>query len=76
MPVEQEVFSKIRELSSHMVNPRPQLNILELALELGWARDKIMPSLLHLKKLRLININGLREISVRLTLLGSVCQQG
>jgi len=72
MSTENEVFRKIKELSTRKLHPRALINTQELAAELGTHRDSLMLSLNQLKSLRLINFNEAQAISVRLTLLGSV----
>jgi len=72
MPTENEVFRKIKEISTRAFNPRPLVNTFELAQELGMTREKLMPWLTELKDSRLVNFNDTKVLSVRLTLLGSV----
>jgi predicted transcriptional regulator len=72
MPTENEVFIKIKEISTRTVQPRPLVNTGELAKELSVTREKLMPSLDELKSLRLVNFNDPEVTGIRLTLLGSI----
>jgi hypothetical protein len=67
-----DVYGKIKEMSTRVVHPRPQIAIKALAAELLLAREQILPSIIELKNLRLIQWDGSAHSSVhiRLTLLG------
>ena len=67
-----DVYRKIKEMSTRMVNPRPKILINALAGELLLAREQILPSLAELKKLRLIQSDMPVHTAeyVKLTLLG------
>jgi len=75
MPSENEVFRKIKEISTRKVHPRPLVDTLELARELRMSRESLMPSLTQLKQLRLINFNDTNGAAIRLSLLGSVVKR-
>jgi hypothetical protein len=75
MPTENEVFRKIKEISTRTVHPRPLVNTGELARELSTTRETLMPWLTELKKLRLVNFNDTQAVAIRLTLLGSVVKR-
>ena len=75
MPTENEVFRKIKEISTRTIHPRPLVNTMELAKELSTSRESIMPWLAHLKQLRLVNYNDTQGVAVRLTLLGTVVKR-
>ena len=72
MPTENEVFRKIKEISTRTIHPRPLVNTGDLAKELSMSRESLMPSLTQLKQLRLVNFNDTQAMAIRLTLLGSV----
>jgi RIO-like serine/threonine protein kinase len=72
MATENEVFIKIKEISTRTIQPRPLVNTGELARELSITHETLMPSLNELKSLRLVNFNDSQVTGVRLTLLGSV----
>jgi len=75
MPTENEVFRKIKEISTRAFNPRPLVNTSELAQELGMTKEKLMPWLTDLKDSRLVNFNDTKALAIRLTLLGSVVKR-
>jgi predicted transcriptional regulator len=75
MSTENEVFRKIKEISTRTLQPRPLVNTYDLANELSISREALMPSLAKLKQTRLVNFNDAQETSVRLTLLGSVVKR-
>ena len=72
MSAENEVFRKIKEISTRTLQPRPLVNSAEIARELNMTQDILMASLNQLKTLRLVNFNDTQGSSVRLTLLGTV----
>ena len=72
MSAENEVFRKIKEISTRTLQPRPLVNSAEIARELNMTQDILMTSLNQLKTLRLVNFNDTQGSSVRLTLLGTV----
>ena len=75
MSIENEVFRKIKEMSTRTVSPRPLVNTGELAQELGITRDALMPSLNSLKQMRLVNFHDPLGSAIRLTLLGTVVKR-
>jgi len=75
MSSENEVFRKIKEISTRKVHPRPLVDTMELAKELSMSKESIMPSLTQLKQLRLINFNDTQAAEIRLSLLGSVVKR-
>ena len=72
MLTDNDVFRKIKEISTRTFNPRPLVNTGDLARELSITRDSLMPCLAQLKYLRLVNFNDAQGMVIRLTLLGSV----
>lgn len=64
------VFNKIRELSAESLNPRPFISAGALAQELHIGVDQVMPSLLGLKKMRLIIFDKKIMTAFKLTNLG------
>ena len=72
MPTENEVFRKIKEISTRTFQPRPLVNTGELAAELGTTREHLMPWLNELKRSRLVNFNDVQGAGIKLTLLGTV----
>jgi len=75
MSIENEVFRKIKEISTRAMQPRPLVNTSDLAAELGITRESLMPSLNSLKQLRLVNFNDTQGAAIRLTLLGTVVKR-
>ena len=75
MSAENEVFRKIKEMSTRTVHPRPLVNSSELARELGVSTENVMQTLQSLKQLRLVNFNDVKGLSIRLTLLGTVVKR-
>ncbi len=75
MPTENEVFRKIKEISTRTVQPRPLVNTTDLAKELSMSREHLLPQLTELKKLRLVNFNDTQGSAIRLTLLGTVVKR-
>jgi len=72
MVSENEVFRKVKEISTRTVRPRPLITTGEIASELGTSVDIIIPLLGQLKQLRLLSFNEPQVQSIRLTLLGTV----
>ena len=72
MATENEVFRKIKEISTRAVHPRPLINTGDIARELGLSRESLMPLLAQLKQLKLVNITDAQSATIRLTLLGTV----
>lgn len=70
MSAENVIFRKIKEMSARGVRPRPAINTNQLANELSLTRETIMPSLTHLKDLKLVNFSDIHCSAVSLTLLG------
>ncbi|MCW3122247.1 MAG: hypothetical protein JWQ38_1739 [Flavipsychrobacter sp.] len=75
MPTENDVFRKIKEISTRKIHPRPEVNTIELAQELEVTRESLMPWLNELKQSRLVTFNDTQGSSIRLTLLGSVVKR-
>jgi DNA-binding GntR family transcriptional regulator len=75
MVTENEVFRKIKEISTRTIQPRPSVNTYELANELSMSRENLMSCLTSLKQTRLLNFNDAQAQSVRLTLLGTVVKR-
>jgi hypothetical protein len=75
MSTDNEVFRKIKEISTRTLQPRPLVNTYELASELNISRENLMKSLTELKQTRLVNFNDAQGQSIRLTLLGSVVKR-
>jgi Mn-dependent DtxR family transcriptional regulator len=71
MATTNDVYRKIKEMSNRMANPRPQVQVHEIARELQTVPDQITLSLHELKNMRLIQYDGNGAPHVRLTLLGS-----
>jgi len=65
-----EVYLKIKEMSTLAMNPRPQIPLQQLIDELREQRGHIMPILAELKKMRLIQVSDTAPAYVRLTMLG------
>lgn len=72
MSPENTVFNKIKEISGRGMQPRPMVMIGQVASELAVSSDSLLPSLAHLKQLRLVSYGDSRASTIRLTLLGSV----
>lgn len=75
MSTDNEVFRKIKEISTRTLQPRPIVSTNELASELNISRENLMKSLTELKQTRLVNFNDAQGQSIRLTLLGSVVKR-
>jgi len=75
MSVENEVFRKIKEISTRTLQPRPLVNTYDLASELNMSRETLMHSLTELKQTRLVSFNDPQSVGVRLTLLGTVVKR-
>ena len=75
MATENEVFRKIKEISTRAVHPRPLINTGDIAHELGLSRENLIPLLAQLKQLKLVNIVDPQSVTIRLTLLGSVVKR-
>ena len=75
MSTENEVFRKIKEISTRAVHPRPLINTGDIAKELGLSRENLMPLIAQLKQLKLVNVIDPQSATVRLTLLGSVVKR-
>ncbi len=75
MATENEVFRKIKEISTRTIQPRPLVNTYDLANELSMSRESLMPCLTELKQTRLVTFNDAKAVSIRLTLLGSVVKR-
>ncbi len=75
MITENEVFRKIKEISTRGYTPRPLVNSGDLANELGVTTDTLKPCLAQLKQLRLVNFNDAQGQVIRLTLLGTVVKR-
>ncbi len=75
MSTENEVFRKIKEISTRTIQPRPLVNTYELANELSMTRENLMPLVAKLKQTRLVNFHDSQAVSIRLTLLGSVVKR-
>ena len=65
-----DVYRKIKEMSTRTANPRPQILINLLANELSVLREQVLPFLTELKDMRLIQFEGYASVYVKLTLLG------
>lgn len=72
---ENDVFRKIKEISTRKMHPRPLVDTAELAAELAISRESLAPSLAQLKQLRLINFNDTQGAAIRLSLLGTVVKR-
>lgn len=70
MATTNEVYRKIKEISSRVANPRPFIHIGGIANELMQVTEQILPMLTELKDLRLITFDKPNVQSVKLTLLG------
>src|SRR5260370_822849 len=75
MSNENEVFRKIKEISTRTLQPRPLVNTYDLANELNMSREQLMNCLSQLKQTRLVSFNDTQFTGVRLTLLGSVVKR-
>lgn len=75
MATENEVFRKIKEISTRAVHPRPLINTGEVAHELGLSREHLMPLIAQLKQLKLVNVIDPQSSTIRLTLLGTVVKR-
>lgn len=75
MSIENEVFRKIKEISSRGVRPRPSVTTHQIASELSVNTDSLSRSIAQLKQLRLISACDGESSSIRLTLLGSVVER-
>lgn len=65
-----DVYRKIKEMSKRTPNPRPQIEIGQIAHELQTVSDQIVLPLSELKNMRLIQYDKITNGLVRLTLLG------
>lgn len=65
-----EVYRKIKEISSRTANPRPMVTVESIANELNQLRQMIVPMLTELKDMRLISFDKPQAEHVKLTLLG------
>lgn len=65
-----EVYRKIKEISSRTANPRPMVNVDNIANELNLMKHYIIPMLTELKDMRLISFDKPQAEHVKLTLLG------
>jgi hypothetical protein len=68
--VTNDVYRKIKEISSRSMNPRPKIQVQMIAEEMAMPVDMLMHTLRELKDLRLINNEGMEFRIVNLTLLG------
>jgi predicted transcriptional regulator len=69
---ENDVFRKIKEISSRAMNPRPTININDIAGELSVTDAMLLPWLARLKQLKLIAYSETTPSAIKLTLLGTV----
>lgn len=65
-----EVYRKIKEISSRTPNPRPMVNVDNMAAELKLMKQYIIPMLTELKDMRLISFDKPAADHIKLTLLG------
>lgn len=65
-----EVYRKIKEISGRTANPRPMVNVDNMAAELNLVKHYIIPMLTELKDMRLISFDKPQAEHVKLTLLG------
>ncbi|HLO70254.1 MAG TPA: hypothetical protein VK167_05265 [Flavipsychrobacter sp.] len=65
-----EVYRKIKEISGRTANPRPMVNVDNMAAELNLVKHYIIPMLTELKDMRLISFDKPAADHVKLTLLG------
>jgi hypothetical protein len=65
-----DVYRKIKELSTLNLHPRPPIMLGTLAGELLTFKENIRPALDELKDLRLIQFDETSSLYVKLTLLG------
>ncbi len=65
-----DVYRKIKEISSRTANPRPTVQVDSIAKELNQLRQMIVPMLIELKDMRLISFDKPSSEHVKLTLLG------
>ncbi|MBL7683888.1 MAG: hypothetical protein JNK00_11055 [Flavipsychrobacter sp.] len=65
-----EVYRKIKEISSRTPNPRPMVNVDNMAAELKLMKQYIIPMLTELKDMRLISFDKPGAEYIKLTLLG------
>ena len=70
--IKNEVFRKIKEISAQTVIPRPLINTVALAYELGISRERLTPWLTELKASRLVMYQDAHAQEIKLTLLGTV----
>ena len=64
------VLGKIKEMSTRVSNPRPQIPISVLASELFMSQELLSPAIMRLKKMRLIQHEKHSLAYLKLTLLG------
>lgn len=65
-----DVYRKIKEMSKRTANPRPQIPVSEIVLEMLSPKEPVISSLKELKSLRLIQFDEANSTFVKLTLLG------
>ncbi len=75
MSTDNDVFRKIKEMSTRTLQPRPLVNTYDLANELSTSREQLMPSITRLQQTRLLTFHDAKAVSVKLTLLGSVVKR-
>ncbi|HXS36583.1 MAG TPA: hypothetical protein VN721_07775 [Flavipsychrobacter sp.] len=66
-----DVYRKIKEMSTQQWNPRPVIQISNISQELNISREALMPILAELGDMRLIRFNESAKTSLKLTLLGN-----
>ncbi len=70
-----DVYRKIKELSSQAWNPRPPVPVANLSKELSSPREHLLPMLVKLEDMKLIRFNESAKTSIRLTLLGNAVER-
>jgi len=75
MSTENEVFRKIKEMSTRVVNPRPAIPVGNIAMEMGISSEMLALCLIRLKDLRLVNFADALPTNIKLTLLGTVVKR-
>ncbi len=66
-----DVYRKIKEMSSQEWTPRPAVAVVNIARELESQREALIPLLTKLEDMKLIRFNESAKTSIRLTLLGN-----
>jgi len=70
-----EVYRKIKEMSDRTPNPRPMVNVDNMAAELNLVKHYILPMLTELKDMRLISFDKPNAEYIKLTLLGTTVKR-